>query len=104
MATATQAQRRAMTSLPTVELMLGDLPDVAAEWESLDAAERDGWSLDWSNEMSGLRRLAQDASEGLLTSAQEERYHVVLEKLREALPTVERLALYVPPIGLNERQ
>ena len=98
MATATDAQQRAATSLKTVELMLGDLLDVAAEWESLNAGEREGWSLDWSNEMSGLERLARDTGEGLLTPTQEERYHALLARIEQVVPTIERLGLYRPSV------
>jgi hypothetical protein len=87
-----------MKTLETVGLMLGDLPDVAAEWEGLSEGERAGWSLDWSNEMSKLESLAQDDSSHMLTAAQQASYRSILQSLREATPTLERLGLYRPSI------
>jgi hypothetical protein len=102
MATTTETQQRAVTALRTVELMLGDLPEVAAEWEQLDGGEREGWSLDWSNEMSGLKRLGRYASDGVLTAEQMASYRRVLRMLIDAQPTIERLNLYLPPIPIAD--
>ena len=104
MATATEAQASAVRSLETAELMLADLPGVADEWEQLDDGERTGWSLDWGNEMSGLKRIARYASEGLLQAEQQERYRRLLQKLNDALPIIDRLDLRRPPMPPDNQQ
>lgn len=104
MAAATEAQQRARISLKTIRLMLGDLAEVAAEWDCLDGGEQESWSLDWSNEMSGLERLARQAGAGLLTPSQYVRYQELLRKLREGLPLVQRLGLYRPEVPLLEAE
>ncbi len=90
-----------MKAIETIGLMLGDLPEVADEWDRLGDGERMGWSLDWSNEMSKLERLAQYASEGGLDAAQQASYRRLLQILRETLSTVERLDLYRPSVPLG---
>ena len=94
----TDAQQRAIRDLKTAELMLADLSEVAAEWDQLGEGERVSWSIDWGNEMSGVEALAQYAAHGLLTTEQYGRYTILLQQLREALPTITRLELYVPPV------
>jgi hypothetical protein len=101
MATTTDAQQRAMIDLKTIALMLVDLPEVANEWAKLGEGERVSWSLDWSNEMSGLQCLAEYAREGLLTPGQEARLRDLLVELKAALPIVRRLNLYAPPVLLE---
>ena len=51
-----------MSALNTIDLMLNDLQDAAAEWDRLGDEERTAWSIDWSNEMSALERLGQQAA------------------------------------------
>jgi hypothetical protein len=97
MATTTEAQATAASSLETAQLMLADLPEVADEWEQLDDGERAAWSLDWGNEMAGLKRIARYAAEGLLDVEQQERYRRLLQELNDQLPTIERLNLRRPP-------
>ena len=98
MAATTELRERALTRLEGLELTLGDLSEVAEEWESLADGERVSWSVDWSNEMSGLKRLAQDVSNNLLTEDEQARYRRLLFELEQALPVIERLELYRPPI------
>ena len=101
MASATDAQQYAMSALVTIGLMLRDLPEVANEWEKIPEGERAAWSIDWSNEMSGLVRIADFASTGLLTAQQQKSYREALHKLLELLPLVKHLDLYRPPIPLE---
>lgn len=83
--------------------MLGDLPEVAQEWTQLGDGERASWSLDWDQLMgSDLTLLERYYRAGELTADQQRRYRAVLHKLEEALPLIERLHLYPPPV-LPER-
>lgn len=98
MATTTDEQRRNVMRLGLIELMLADLPEIAAGWQELSEGERVGWSIDWGNEMVGLGHLAQFACDGGLTAEQQGRYQSILRALREALPVMERLGLRRPPL------
>jgi hypothetical protein len=98
--TAADTHRRAVSNLHTAGLMLGDLADVAEEWESLSIDERMSWSLDWGNEMSGLVRVARVAAQGLLTESECQQYQRLLHGLKAALPTLERLNLRLPEVPL----
>src|SRR5215207_5605987 len=68
-ATATEAQQRVTAALETATLMVSDLEEIAREWEGLSDGERASWSLDWSNEMSGLERAVREAGAGTLIPA-----------------------------------
>jgi hypothetical protein len=96
MATAAEAQERAELKLEIIALMLGELDDVAREWEHLSDGERVAWSMDWSNEMSGLERLTEYAVSGVLAPAQEERYRALFLRYRKLQAVVARLGLYQP--------
>jgi uncharacterized protein (DUF433 family) len=102
MATATDRQQRARMYLKMFELMVTELPEVAAEWSTLSEAERESWRLDWSNEMFGLRRLAGHVSDGALSTADQKRYRQVLHRLKAALPLVNRLNLRLPAVPLDD--
>ncbi len=78
--------------------MLGDLPEIATEWEHLTVDERLSWSLDWGNEMSKLEDLAREASAGVLLPNELDRY---FELLGRAMPTVTRLGLRRPSLPLE---
>jgi hypothetical protein len=106
MATITEAQQRAELKLETIELMLGDVPEVAAEWGAIpwgEAAtdERLAWSMDWDNQIAALDSLACDVAAGLLTADQQCRYERLLGKLKEALPLIDALRLSRPRVPLD---
>jgi hypothetical protein len=106
MATTTEAQQRAELNLRTIGLMLGDVPELAAEWGTIpwgDAAtdEQLSWSMDWDNEMAALDLLARDVAAGLLTAEQEARFQQLLCKLKEALPLIDALRLSRPRVPLD---
>ena len=98
MATTTDIHERALMYLHTIELMVHDLPEVAADWSSLSDGAQHGWSLDWGNEMVGLRRLSEYVAAGALDEADIGRYNAVLAKLHEAAPLIARLNLRRPEI------
>lgn len=106
MATITDAQQRAEHYLKTIGLMLGDIPELAAEWGEIpwgEAAtdEQLAWSMDWDNELAALDILARDVAAGLLSAEQEARYHQLLRKLRNALPLIDTLGLSRPRVPLD---
>lgn len=88
--------------LASLELMLGDLPEIAAEWASLGEGERVSWSLDW-DQLMGVLGVAVDPSyrAGHMAADQQARYRAMLGKLRDALPIIERLGLACPPVSLD---
>jgi hypothetical protein len=98
MATTANDRERALTYLRTIELMVNDLPEVAAEWSEISDGERDGWSIDWGNEMARLQRLAEYVADGALDEAGLSRYRAVLARLHEASPLIARLNLRRPSV------
>ncbi len=93
MVTATEAQRRAVMHLATIEMMLNDLPEVANEWAQLNEREQASWSLDWSSEMSKVEHLAQYASQGLLSADPRKHYRPLVQAVKLSLPVIRRLNL-----------
>ena len=100
MVATTDTIERAIVRLTTAELMLGDLPEIAVEWESLAEGERAAWSIDWDNEMAGLEQLSRLAACGELTPDLYSRYRHVLGAINEAAPILNRLNLS-PPLFHN---
>lgn len=93
MAAPADARGTPLTPLETIARMLGDLPEIATEWEHLTVDERLSWSLDWGNEMSKLEDLTREASAGVLLPKELDRYFELLGQLGRAMPTVTRLGL-----------
>lgn len=81
---------------------LASLPATAAEWDSLPDWNRASIALDWAHLMADylpeLRRCSEDGS---MTTEQCVRYRELLRELKAALPTIERLGLYRPPVPLD---
>ncbi len=98
MATRTNDRRRIVKQMRAVELMLADLPELAGEWEQLSIDEQISWSLDWGNEMAGLKDLAAAAAHGDLNHAHQARYQSLVHRLCDALPLIDRLGLRQPPL------
>jgi hypothetical protein len=102
MATPTSIDPRIDIGLESLRLMLGDLPEVAEEWNQLDDGEQVHWSLDWDQLMgSDLPLLEAHFRADRMTAAQRERYRAVLTELKAALPLIERLDLYRPTVPLE---
>ena len=85
-----------MLAVETAVLMLGDLDEMARDWFGLPESERASWSLDWSNEMSGLERAAEEAAAGTLTPAQERELRALLQRIANAHPILDHMNLYAP--------
>jgi hypothetical protein len=98
-ATPTTTDRRIEIGLDLIGRAIDDLPEVARDWPTMDDGERASWSLDWDHLMGTyLRLLALRDQAGRLTTDQHQRYCVLMAKLAEARPTIERLQLYPPPL------
>jgi hypothetical protein len=97
-ATATETQQRVLATVETTALMLADLDEVAREWDGLTDGERVSWSLDWSNEMSGLERAAAEVQAGILTPAQEQMFRALARRLVKARQLLADLGLYLPTL------
>ena len=95
----TVTDQRIEIGLEPLRLMLGDLPEVAEEWPHLGDGERASWTLDWDQLMgSYLTLLEEYYRAGGMTADQQRRYQELLRELQEALPLIERLNLYPPPV------
>ena len=103
MAAPTTTNQSVEIGLKCLRLMLGDLPELADEWDELSDGERVSWSLDWDQIMaSDLPLLDRQIRAGEMTTEQETRYRALLCELKAMLPTIQRLQLYPPPVPLDE--
>jgi hypothetical protein len=96
MATELTEHRRVELERKTIALTVLELQEIAEDWDEIGDGERDGWALDWSNEMSGLQWLSRLAAAGRLTKHQKARYVQLVREVGEALPAIKRLGLYQP--------
>lgn len=81
---------------------LDDLAEVAATWDSLSELDQVDFSLQWDHLMADyLTELDEYYWGGEMTPEQQEHYRELLCKLKEALPLIERLNLYRPPVLLE---
>ncbi len=103
MAAPTTTDERIAIGLESLRLTLGDLSEIAGEWTQLNDGERASWSLDWDQLMATyLPLLERSYRSGAMTPDQRARYCAILRQLKEALPLIERLQLYPPPVPLEE--
>ena len=83
---------------------VSDLPQLDAEWETLDEAEQVSWSLTWDHVMGTYLPLVDEAyRRGRMTPEQAALYRKTLRSLKAALPIVERLRLMLPTVPLDGR-
>jgi hypothetical protein len=69
----------------------------------MPGGERASVSLDWDHMMADyLTEVDEYWRAGQLTDAQAARYADLRRKLREALPLIEKLNFYRPPVPLDE--
>jgi hypothetical protein len=81
---------------------IGDLPQLDVEWDTLDEAERVSWSLTWDHVMGTYLPLVDDAyRRGRMTPEQAAAYRETLDRLKAALPIIERLRLMPPTVPLD---
>jgi len=79
-----------------------DLPDLLSEWDSLPDWNQYSVKLDWAHLMADyLTELHEFARTGQMSAEQQARYQVLRRALQAALPIIERLNLYRPPVALD---
>jgi hypothetical protein len=82
---------------------LADLPIWVVEWDRLPEEERASLSLEWDHMMADyLPELEEFRAAHAMTAQQAECYTMLLCRLRQALPLIERLDLYRPSVTLPE--
>lgn len=102
MAQTTQVSASINRRLRYDHAMINELTDMVHEWFGLSDGERTSWSRDWDQFVLGdVPKLADDAQSGRMSPEQVTSYHVLLNRLREQLPAMERLRLTVPAIPLD---
>lgn len=102
MVTQTKIDRQVKLELNTLSLMLGDLPQVAEEWDTLSSGSRASWSHDWDQQMGTLKIVLERAyRDGAMTRDEQGRYTDLLQKLDDALPIIECLDLMRPTVSLQ---
>ena len=102
MVATSAALARIDLDLKLLHLMLGDLPEIAEEWDHLGEGERVGWNLDWDQVMGALEVTLHPAYlAGSMTPSQQKRYRRILQILKQSLPIIGRLSLCPPAIPLE---
>ena len=102
MATTTQVAGRVERSLHALIAEIDWLPNTAAEWDGMSEGEQVSISLDWDHLIADyLTELDAFYHAGKMSMEQRERYHILLQKLRDAQPLFERLNLYRPTVSLD---
>lgn len=88
-------------SIRVVGRQADTLGRLAPEWGDLYEDERIDFAMEWSNTMCHLRTVEEAHRGGDLSAAQEREYAPVRRRVRELLPTIERLNLGKPLIPLD---
>lgn len=102
MAAQTGVAARVEAFLDVVLAETRELPTVQEEWEMLPDGNRASFSLEWDHLMADyLTELHRHYCAGQMMPDQQQRYRTLLRELRVALPIIERLNLYRPPVPLD---
>jgi hypothetical protein len=97
MATWTDEPERVKLAFRSIESMLDEIPSLVEDWNTeLSIDEQIAWSLEWDNEMSKLRRLAEADAAGRLDRRQSQRVRTLAEQAVRVLPLLERANLQRP--------
>ena len=89
-------------SLTTVLAETRELPTIEKEWATLPDGNRASFGLEWDHWMADyLPDLHAHFCAGDMTPDQEDRYRRLLRELAAAMPIIERLNLYRPPVPLD---
>lgn len=99
MAATTAIESRIESGLALVEGDISALPEWASQWEGLDEGTQVSLSLEWTHSMADyLTELDEHYQGGQMTPSQQARYRELLDNLGTALPTIDQLRLYRPPV------
>jgi hypothetical protein len=102
MATPTEIIDSIELDLKCVGLMLADIPEVAAERDSLLEGEQASWDADWSQIIyADLAEMDKAYRAGAMQEERAERYRAILAELKASLPTLMRLRLTLPTVSLE---
>lgn len=102
MVTQTDVVNRAKIFIKAVRVEAEDLPNVEREWDAWEDQERASYFLGWDQVMSTyLREADRGYRAGALPPALREEYRDMLRALQAALPLIERLNSYRPPVSLE---
>ena len=102
MVTETEINSRVETGLYALIAELDWLPNTVAEWDEMSDGEQVSISLDWDHLIADyLTELDEFYRADVMTMNQRERYHILLQKLRDAQPLFEQLNLYRPTVSLD---
>lgn len=105
MAARTEIDTRIALRLDALVANVGDLPEVADDWDDLLDSERVSWSLDWNHLMVDyLPEVDQAYRAGCMTPDQRARYCELLDSLRGVLSILEHLNLARPRLPLHKAQ
>ncbi len=92
----------ARTSLFAVRSELGNLEEhFAPRWADLYDDEKDDFSIEWLNAMGHMRSLEELYAAGSLPGGLHAEYLRLKARVRDLLPTIERLELPKPGVPLN---
>src|SRR5437870_5645350 len=76
-----------------------ELEEVAAEWQNLREVDQASWQSDWIQFVGAhLDELDEQYRTGLMTDPQRAKYERLVLALRDALPTIRQLELWVLPV------
>ncbi|MGI8912676.1 MAG: hypothetical protein ACR2JY_02605 [Chloroflexota bacterium] len=101
-ATATTADR-IESGLALVEGDIRALPVLAEEWEHLGESTQVTLSLDWEHSIADyLAELDEHSRNGQMAPPQQARYWALRNNLQDALPLIQRLGWYIPPVAYGE--
>lgn len=90
--------------LDLVWRMIGDVPEIAEEWQELAGWERASWALDWDQVALGdVTRLDRHFRAGDMSSSQQADYLRLLGRFAQLAPVLMRLELAVPTVPLDPR-
>lgn len=102
MAASTRVTEQIETFLDIVLAETRELPIIEAEWDTLPDGNRASFGLEWAHWMADyLTLLHEHRCAGDMTPDQQDRYRTLLRELAAALPIIERLNLYRPPVPLD---
>lgn len=103
-ATTTEVKEKLDLALNALAGELTDLPSILEDEQSgeLSSIERDVRAMEWGQVMGTLRTILYPAyRSGQMTPEQATRYRLLLQRLKEAMPVIERLGFAKPSISLD---
>ena len=89
-------ENRINEDLRIMGIELDELPEAAEDWPDMTDVHQDSFASDWSNTIGGVQVMETARLSGGLTEAQSARFGLLKARLRELLPTIDRLGLARP--------